>query len=285
MNLKENLKYFCPILSKNIKAITLATILLLNLPLFGQMVGVKEKNSFYLGYRGAISVGLVNQLSGQPRSSTTQEKDSKLHFNSYPRLDYNFALTNRFSVQAHFSAAKVSRYNSTNYYAWYDGVELPWYQYEIGRPKYSDLKYGVQFNYFFKRLASIAPVGTYVGVGFSQRTTKGSHQAMQLMTNHHYNGRSVDPILDLSGYDIKMNNIRMNFQVGTRELIGERLYYDYTIDLGFTVHNSLYTNTSIYEIPETLEEGIKDMLEDRMDDSYKFRDVFTFNLGLGYILH
>ncbi len=264
------------------RTLTIALLMILSLSSFGQLVDFKEKNSFYLGYRGALSFGLVNQVGSIPMFSPSERDGLNIHYNVHPRLDYIFALTNSLSLKAHASVGMTSRYKDHSGRA--ESFENNFsYQYETGKPRYVHSKVGLQINWFLYGKGSIAPVGSYIGLGFARRFTTGFHKDMTLATNSYLSNPVPDDVVDISNYQFAAVTNRINLQFGSREMITRKVFYDLCLDIGFNYQPvSEYLD---YESNATTQENILDLLEERWYESHRFKDVATINVGIGCFIH
>lgn len=248
---------------------------------FSQMIEIKEKNSFYLGYRGVANFTLNAQPTFHTSFATEEQANSLIGAVVAPSIGYTFALSNKVSVQLAGEFHKTTR-NSRDYESFYPDIVVKengsytYLQEEIGTPKYTGRSLALKFNFHLKNKASLAPIGSHLSLGFKQTWLTADHSNMALQEYQISNNNVLS--LDLDGYVTNHNFFAITFDYVTREMVSEKLF----LDLGFGMATPAI-QTSYSSDPKT--RVLDDAMVTGTTRRYLLHDVLRISFGLGYVLH
>jgi hypothetical protein len=248
---------------------------------FSQMIEIKEKNSFYLGYRGAVNVAFNIQPTVHTTFATDQQKSSLAGVVLAPSIGYTFALSNKVSVQLQGEMHKTTR-DSRDDYDFYPEIQVmnrgsyTYLDEEVGTPNYSGRSLALKFNFHLKNKASLAPIGSHISLGVKQTWLRADHSNMVVRESW---SNWQDPLsISLKDYVTNHKMIALTFDYVTRDMLTDKLF----IDLGFGMATPAI-QTSYSSDPKTR------LLDDAMvagtTSRYLLHDVLRISFGLGYVLH
>ena len=253
----------------------------LTLTSFSQMIEIKEKNSFYLGYRGAVNVGFNVQPTVHTTFATDQQKSNFAGVVLAPSIGYTFALSNKVSVQLLGEMHKTTR-NSRDDYNFYPEIQVRnrgSYSYldeEVGTPMYTGRSLALKFNFHLKNKASLAPIGSHISLGVKQTWLRADHSNMVVRESW---SNWQDPIsIPLNDYVTNHRMVALTFDYVTRDMLTDKLF----IDLGFGMATpAIQTSYDSNGKAKVIDNSMVGATTSR----YLLHDVIRINLGLGYVLH
>jgi hypothetical protein len=258
-----------------------ALALLAPLGSVAQMVTVKEKPSFYLGKRSAVSLNLGLQPTLSPSkpiesdpNNPTEDKLIPIYANVKSELTYSLALNNRVAFFVKGGLNKTSRNPETGLYFRDQNGNSYNYLREIGAPIMKGNSIGAGFSFFRKRRAALAPMGSHFSMGVIRHKYNVSYEGMSLVGDDNFGG----PVsFDLSDRTASFRYYALEMSFATNKPITKELYYQ----LGFS--SSFQTRL----ISQLLEENKGDDLEQQLLQNdiaaLAFRDIVVLKLGLGYV--
>lgn len=248
---------------------------------FGQMIEIKEKNSYYLGYRGAVNVAANLQPTLHTSFATDQKKTSLIGAVLAPSIGYTFALSNKVSVQLMGEIHKTTR-DSRDIYDMDPRVVVRnqgrtfYLDEETGTPQYSGRALALKFNFHLKKRAALAPIGSHISLGVKQTWLKANHSNITL-SEYVFSGTS-DLKLTLDDFIINHQMVSFTFDYVTRDMLTDKLF----IDLGFgfatpPLQRSYYSNKKT--------DAINNSMVNATFNRYILHDVLRLSFGLGYVVH
>jgi hypothetical protein len=253
-------------------------------PLYGQMVTVKDKPSFYLGQRSTLSLSLGIQPAFDPMgpkdySVENSEKYINIFVHVKPELTYTYALSNKVAL-----FARAAKFNTSRLVSDYEsftiqednGYDYSFYK-ETVAPKMRGSSVGLGLSFFKTRKAALAPIGKHFSVCFMRHNYNMSYEDNSFLVSEDYN--SVTKKLDISDRESSFNYYSLEVGFGTNQLISNNLYYH----LGFsTIFTTRYVTRALGD--KNAKDDIDRNLFANNIASLSYRDIAVFRLGLGYVL-
>ncbi|MGB1038851.1 MAG: hypothetical protein ACPGYY_09415, partial [Bacteroidia bacterium] len=154
---------------------------------------------------------------------------------------------------------------------------------EYGYAKLKGFSYGAGVKWFRSRKASIAPIGSYFGIGLTRHNYNVTHEDMILATDDPgYNnswGGSND-IISLDNREVDFSYLTMDFEFGNTHQITKDIYYK--LGLSSSLNFGLGTlDLNSYDDNQTSE----DFLVQNAKESLKYSNLLVLKFGLGMVLH
>jgi hypothetical protein len=255
------------IISLKIKAVhtsaPLYLILLFLVPLtsLGQMVTVKEKPSFYQGKRFTADLSLKYQLTNAPQKPFKEyaeiERSANLYFHIDPEVKFNYALSNKVALYAKLGATRTSHqpeYDGSNSYLQTD---------------LSGNSLGLGFSFFKKKKGAIAPVGRYFSFGLSRHSYK-------LTPGVIIKSQSKTVEKSPESFSIPLRNYSFDLELGTKNLITSKVYYNFSFQLT--------GNFGTSQVARTIDDQGYEELGLIIGNRIRIKDLALFKVGLGYVV-
>lgn len=216
-----------------------------------QMVSVKEKNSFYVGKRSAVSAGINLQGTLHATIASEESKYNLIGMVISPKVEYTYGLTNGLSIQVLGEIHKTTRNTRTdNYYRFFEVPDnIPFsnnyfeYDKEFGMPQYFGTSLGLKLNWHLKNRAALAPIGPHIGLGLKHGTIRANYDFLRYTGFHSY-GNPKSPDLSLVGETSKHKMINLNFDYVGREMVAENMFIDFGVSFALPplIYSSSYSN-------------------------------------------
>lgn len=273
--------------------ILLITTLLFHIAGQSQVFKSSNKNSYFMGKRGLIEVGL-NPIYSRVYYAYQSYYD---RLNIGPWAEYTFALTNNLSTTLHFGQNRYYR-QPIHWFSELDEFYQAYFISEMVEIKEINTnRLGIRINKaLMKKKGAIAPMGHYVGIGCHLHMNSVEYSDNPLVKYHEqpiYYGLAIirDAYATLAE-PIRFNTWSLDLFYGARINVTKSFFMSWSASTALSSFRTLLdpsVNESTYHNSNDAKKDFSDIAPEDLVGISKYtmqtRNFFNFRLGIGMIIH
>ncbi|PCJ65019.1 MAG: hypothetical protein COA58_12170 [Bacteroidetes bacterium] len=240
----------------------------------GQLVELKEVNSFYMGKQNTLSVGCPLYFTEHPNKSNPEAQNGQtgMSINVFPQLNFTHAFSNGLSIRILYSRDITSR-NQDHTLGLRQDNGNAWLG-EIGTPKYTRNSFGITFNGHFKDRGNLAPIGNHISFG-----------ARVHFVNSDFSNNKLNPSLGTEGplslipYEQDYTYLTLDAGYTYRTMLSKKLFWDMSVNAALPLHIQVDPYTE-----KTSEDRLNKGIYNANKKRFKTTDFAGLYLGLGIVI-